>query len=231
MSSQQVVALGLLVLVAIAGTGTVGAAQSPDETATLSHLNATVAVGSPTTVTANYTFTGVDGIDQFNGTLWRFEGVRLARFRARIDGEPVEPRIDDQARLLSVGVPAPTTDDQVRVRLEYRVASRSERAVVPLWVPTHATSGTDQPVSIRLTLPPAQQIQAVRFPTASRLSTDPGSMLIRAGHVPGFVTAEYGPADTDAVHGSPLGAVVPVTVFAATCLMALWQGRRSGWGR
>lgn len=190
---------GIALCVAVAGMAAPISAQEGDApAATLSAAEITIDAGEQTTVDATYEFTvesagsGENALSAISGTMWLFPDHAVGDVSATVNGEEVSPEVTRENRFMRVSVPVSDVSDgdTVSVDLSYTVADPTGQLKTPLWAPEFVTSGTDQAVSVTVSLPSDSQVHGAAFPRVDSVS---GSTLsYELLHMPGFISVEYG---------------------------------------
>lgn len=218
----------LLLVVAAAASQPAGvaAAQSAgaDSAAQLVGATISITVDDAARVDAVYRFQrGADGSSAWlNGTMWIFEDISVRGLDVAVDGTAVDPTGRTGDRHRTVSVPVDGTDDTTTVRLRYTVPVTGA-LTVPLWVPEQPTSGTEEAVSIRVTLPPESTLTRARFPAVEELTADGRRVEYRLSQVPGFVALTYGPdRRANRLRTFP-GAGVTVAIVGLWVLILRWD--------
>lgn len=183
------------------GASVAGAQEGNEPTVTLTGVQIDIDSGETNTVSARYTFSvestgsGDQELTAFTGKYWVFPDREVEDISATVDGDSVEPEVEDNGGYVTVSVPADVSDgDTVTIDLEYEVSGPEGKLKAPLWVPDYPTTGNDQVIQIEVSLPEGQHIQGDTMPKVDevRMDGDSRTIVYNQLHVPSFVSIDYG---------------------------------------
>lgn len=183
------------------GAPVVSAQEGDEPSVVLTEAQIDVEAGETTTVSAQYTFSvesvgsGDQELTAFTGKYWSLSEREVENISATVDGNSVEPEVEDNGGYVAVSIPADVSDgDTVTVALNYEVIGPEGKLKAPLWVPDYSTSGEDRVVQMEVTLPEGQHVQGDTMPKYDevRTNSDGRTLVYEQLHVPSFVSVNYG---------------------------------------
>lgn len=192
LSSITALLLVALCLVSLAVLPSAVAGQEETEVY-LEEATIDVDADETSTVVGEYRFAveaAEGGVPDISGTLWNAPDGSVEVVSTAVDGEEVDPQVDEASEHTALAVPVDAEEgDTVTVTVEHEVTGQSGELYVPLWVPEAPTPGESPDVLITVTLPDGQHPQGDAFPDPDRI--DGNVVEYDSLHAPSFVKMSY----------------------------------------